>query len=797
MSRKRCYKENWLSYVRYFWATVVFLLIAGFFVGVCAQAKTKTKTLMVLKKTENVVVTISYDVERPKVYFLDPSGKVYKESNASQRGMSVEESGKRISYFIMNAEPGKWQVVYDKKGNSQLDVDYGNFVPSLSIQTFKASVKNSGKAKVSFSCSYESDTDYNYELFAVTKENGAVSASKLLKKGTGKTNQKKRISVDLSKLATYDQYYFRLDVYKKVHGIEAQDSQVSSKPFAYHQDNAPAAIKGCAYVVNLSNQTLKVKWSDSQTKAEQYLVGLFYNDDTENAVESQTLGGDCDSTELTLDMEKDSAIVEITYRSNGMMSESLRKEIPLKNNEYQVEMQTEEITNSRQLLIAYDVPKKTELKVEMNDRIKHKHIEGKSSLSFNMNSDINTCSVCWNNGRDVEYLIEREVQVDRIAPEFTLYEEYDGIQTDKKQFEIVGKTEPSASLSVNGKACTVDGSGAFLANVDLEYGDNSLLIQASDAAGNVSQKNINIKRITGNSWIQKMGLDQMSFWMEIVVTFGCMLLLSLTLAMVYGRKMKKKPWSPRKNIRSVRSGMYGMMLAMAAVVEGVLVYQTMSYHDQLTAKGYYETAKAGVDQAYEIHQLYKQYCFISKVFAGICGMLFLLLVISCIMTKYAKDKQNSGKQPMLVHTDRGRLPEKPSQNTEIKPIAPVNVKPAKRENVKTGSEKTPHAQPIQKGKIKATAGSMAGAELELADGEQLVIGRDPATCQLIINHNKVSRKHMAIQYDGKKGIYTITCFSANGVELSNGSRISQNQKMQVIAGIDVILANGREVLHLE
>lgn len=68
------------------------------------------------------------------------------------------------------------------------------------------------------------------------------------------------------------------------------------------------------------------------------------------------------------------------------------------------------------------------------------------------------------------------------------------------------------------------------------------------------------------------------------------------------------------------------------------------------------------------------------------------------------------------------------------------------------------------------SGSFAGAKLYFKS-EQIIVGRDPRLCNLVLRGQKISRKHCEIRYDSGQGCYEVRDFSKNGVFRENGDRL--------------------------
>lgn len=86
-------------------------------------------------------------------------------------------------------------------------------------------------------------------------------------------------------------------------------------------------------------------------------------------------------------------------------------------------------------------------------------------------------------------------------------------------------------------------------------------------------------------------------------------------------------------------------------------------------------------------------------------------------------------------------------------------------------------------------GIFKGAEIPIAKGEVLVIGRDPSQCHVIIESNDISRKHCAVSFDEITGQYKVTDYSANGTFINNERRVMKNQPQFVQRG-EVISVGG-------
>ncbi|MDR1571434.1 MAG: FHA domain-containing protein [Clostridiales Family XIII bacterium] len=94
-----------------------------------------------------------------------------------------------------------------------------------------------------------------------------------------------------------------------------------------------------------------------------------------------------------------------------------------------------------------------------------------------------------------------------------------------------------------------------------------------------------------------------------------------------------------------------------------------------------------------------------------------------------------------------------------------------------------------KGSVTGLSGMYAGATIDVAAGDELVIGRDPVLANLIISDNadKISRRHCGIIFDGAR--YSVTDYSSNGTFKADGTRLMANIPTAMPRGSEIILGS--------
>lgn len=84
-----------------------------------------------------------------------------------------------------------------------------------------------------------------------------------------------------------------------------------------------------------------------------------------------------------------------------------------------------------------------------------------------------------------------QVTLDTRAPALTLSSPTPGL-TKNAAVLVSGSTEPGATVTVDGNAVTVDGSGAFSTTLSLSDGTHTVTVDATDAAGNRAQSVVSV-----------------------------------------------------------------------------------------------------------------------------------------------------------------------------------------------------------------------------------------------------------------------------------------------------------------
>lgn len=110
-----------------------------------------------------------------------------------------------------------------------------------------------------------------------------------------------------------------------------------------------------------------------------------------------------------------------------------------------------------------------------------------------------------------------------------------------------------------------------------------------------------------------------------------------------------------------------------------------------------------------------------------------------------------------------------------------------------------NAPPVAVGKITGVNGMYRDASFPINDNEELIIGRDPSSSQIVIGENaqNVSRMHCCVTYNAATNTYSINDISKNGTfTMDNKARFPHGVYSSVPAGTVIYLGDKKNSFRL-
>ena len=524
--------------------------------------------LVTLNRRQDIVIAIGFDVEVPDVALVSPSGKVYAADSDYAR---VERADKVLYLYILNAESGSWNINYDKKGNSSLEVVVTPWNHPLSIDSLMIDEVQEGQLTASAEVSCGSQVRYQYYAYAVTlSTDGTVDGKTELSHGSGYSGNTLSLH-----LATQDLpdgvYYLQLEVYyTNDSGTEFPAFCISDTTFTVTGNTQSGDASQFISMLDLTQDILTLDWSGVEGRYTSWLLALYIGGGTEPAYYS-SFDANVRSDELLLDRNEGDVRITLIGTVSGGGYVSFERTIRW-NTGVLIEFETPEITNSLRGAIRFDTAGQTlSAELKINDGSEQLQLSGSDTLSFRLDEmDVNEISLQYQLEDGVYYFVSRRISVDSVPPTLTLYGLPDEVTTAEGSIIISGGTEAGASLTVNGEAHKTDGSGEFVAEIALKEGGNTLVFEASDAAGNKTSRTLIVNYSPSGVVIHTGGNDSDEaggFPWILIITAACSLLTLLFIwvfTTVSDRRMKKD------------GGRAAVSRKLFAVLEGLLCSVSVS-----------------------------------------------------------------------------------------------------------------------------------------------------------------------------------------------------------------------------
>ncbi len=467
------------------WVCAVFLagaicglpLPAGF--SEAAWAKEKQAAIATLEKKQDLAVHFTFDKEVVDIMFLSPSGK---QLTADSPKVEMASGELWSTYRISGAEKGEWSVKYDLKGNSGIEYSIIEDSYGVWLQYVKRSDASDGRMTVKFEADCEQDVTYDYKIYAVPSQDGEEPY--LLSLGQATSGEKQETEVSLSDLSD-GEYCISVEVSCDDGEAQLFDA-MRSDTFSFINENTPEAMEDYCIYLNAGSLFCNVEWEDYAHYGDAYRL-VVYGDGKEPLFNG-TLEDGVYAQGFTFPEDAKKISISLSYRSGGIWSAPLTKEIELSGGEY-LRLAAEDVTGSAQFTLEYSVQEVRELSVSVNEAEASLYrLTDTGSLSFDMEAGSNAVYAQFEGNGHVFYVVDQEIYYDAHPPEIILYDDLDGKSFANGKVDVVGRVQGADSLSANGKEVELDESGEFTVPFSLSAGENMLSLEAVDINGNLAMQ---------------------------------------------------------------------------------------------------------------------------------------------------------------------------------------------------------------------------------------------------------------------------------------------------------------------
>lgn len=604
-----------------------------------AAAAAQTAHLFALEDNANMSVAVRWDTEEPEISFIGPDGSTYSEGS----GITVQRGGNITYYMIPNASAGEWQIVYDKLGNTELDVSWAQYYTALTIGGLTLADVSGDTAEVEFAVSYDdADAVYDYIIYAVvTGSDGSVTGQKALASSTARVGETITVRASLSELSSYDGYRIMVEAYLVDGGVEINDSAITDESFNYSNSRQPPAPDGFYVEFDLSSDTLTVDWSGHAVSNSGYIIAVYSPIGSDEPIFAAEYEPDINASSILADSQAGSFKIELAYRKDGLVSSAAVKEFKMDTGTT-IAIITDEVTNSAQTVIEYNTSAAVTAAVSVNGETETVNLSGSGYFSVDIGGFGNDISVSYYPYDDVRFVIRDSVYADRIAPVLRLYENNTVITTSVSSYLLVGGTEADCILTVNGTQVDLNEDGTFIYELALSDGENNFDVLATDTAGNSSLQTVTIIRsaLPAGDGGEADG-SFISRWLPLLATLAASIAVCAFIFLL-SRRYKKNSADGRA--RGVMRLLRDILLTISLISLAALIFALVKWRlaaAVIDTADFFELVQNSSQEAFAAianYSFYKDLFFSLCWVTGISVLMTALLIAILVLMKKNQDK---------------------------------------------------------------------------------------------------------------------------------------------------------------
>lgn len=699
--------------------TTLTLLLSLFSFGAFAAL---SETTITLDGNYNIAITVYYDVAEPSMFFTAPNGSIIMTSSLT----SISGEG-YVQYYIPNAQAGNWRISYDKGSNTKLDIYYSSYIEPLNIDKFEFSPIDN-YLFTTFTVSSADTSSYEYAIYAVVKNgDGTIEGERLLDEGTSYPGISVLKNVYIDSLANYDNYYLRLDV-ERVVGVEHElKSKYADQTFSYSDGTVLDPIENFKAEVDLTESTISVDWSDYAKRNAEYTVAIF-GDGASEPTANTTLENDTTYFDYNFDPSWKTITVSLIYNQNDTVSQEAKKVIPIDNG-VKLTASASGLTSNRQLTVNYETKQSVTADIIFGETSNKLLLSGNGSFALSLEDGENTirAEYCLSDEL-VKYITTFKVNADITPPTLILEENGKTLNVQVGTFLLVGKTEPSATLAIDGTAVTLNSDGTFSFELNVAEGENIYKLVSTDIAGNMTAKDVVINGTTsGAAGAVADGTTKSSnpilAYLPLIITFAAGAVFAL--AVVLTSRSFRKAAKGRKLHSAFKLASIWVGVLTCAVAGGYiyLLIHHNSLVKQTKTEEFLELVKTSIEDSHKllarVAECEKWLNIALYALIGV-GALFAILLIVAIITGIVSKKKgtlnNKAPKKSKVKTKTVTDTETLNENAKAEPVAYTE---ALNENAKAEQE---NEQPVnhygETTRLDLFAQQMQNTDFETPQAEQ-------------------------------------------------------------------------------
>ena len=445
-------------------------------------------------KVQDLMVYVYFEKPGVKVRLKDPEENII---DSGSKNAEFVEMDNMIMILVKDAAQGQWKLLYDKGSNSSIKADCQPYDKPIWITSLTTSVSGN-ELNVTFEAGQEGGDGrgFNYEIRLGTDE--LMEKYRTIGTGYGYVGQKNEKTCSLKDVNSYTDYYVQLFIYYD-NGDTQNFDIATDGPISYTNPDAAAELSDVLVEINQSYGLLTVDFTDyasydaKRAHVEVEADGTKIADQLFELTEIKDI-----STTFDRGVKEFKVKASVEY-SSGRMSNEVEKTFPFAPDAaagaFVLHLPTDSAVsgtkypysweNAKDQTVSFKADQENPVEVVLN---------GSGSGEIEIPESLSAMEVSYTDADHIRRVLDSRVSVDTEPPVLKLYEQLNGMVTEKESVLVAGKTEPGASLTCNDEPVEISENGTFTYEFKLEPGENKADFRASDAAGNTSLYSLTIKR---------------------------------------------------------------------------------------------------------------------------------------------------------------------------------------------------------------------------------------------------------------------------------------------------------------
>ena len=605
-----------------------------------------TGPLVTLERSMDITIIVGYDTEKPAVAFIAPNNKRYEKPEDFDQ---ILEGDKTTYYCISGASSGDWTVEYEKGKNQEITIDVVPWHKNISVDSFSFTTEQkddkplpyiNGKLNVTYG-----NGGYNYILSAVIPDaDGNITNSIKLCDGRGRSGDECDFST-YTDILPDGEYRLQVEVYAEDNtGVEVRDHLLADGVLKISGNTSAGADECLSVFCNISDGTIDIAFdaSSQEIRADEYALIVVQGADGEKLSE-QLFNEESFTDHLIFDPAAGDITVQINTkdRDKGYISwvKTFKPAFPLS-----LEIETPEVTKDQVAVIRFDAGSETyQGRITVGDKTNELLFSGSSAAQVSletMESNELTVEIFDEN---ITYSESKLISVDMMPPYIDIYGASEDMVTSEDKVTFAGKTDASA-ITCNGETVQCDAGGAFSFTADMDEDEKNFSFEATDAAGNVTVRNIHITRSdavidekTGEAK-EKKGV------MPLIITMAISLFLALFTAGLSFMIIKKNEKKGRA-VKTVPTVLFSFVASLICCFTGVGIWQLIMHFragKKLSGSSLVDLLKnTPLSNVADKIDEKKEYLCSSIISFGIAAGLAVVLIAATVIKRKMKKPDNN------------------------------------------------------------------------------------------------------------------------------------------------------------